>query len=73
MKEVLLKRPNAGLGTTDLVRVTVLSEKDGKMRVKVPGVFHPQEIDASATLPVTRRAAQQIPAVMGSFARDLYR
>lgn len=70
-KQVYLRRENVN-GDNDLVRVTVLSEKDGHMRVKIPGVFHPKDVEASATIPI-RPAAQPVPSVPGSFARDLYR
>ncbi len=72
LRQVLLKRTNEHMGTRELIRVTVLSEKDGKMRVKFPGVYHPREIDAADTLPATTRAATPMFQTPGSLARDLY-
>jgi hypothetical protein len=78
MKQVLMRRKNR-FDQIDLIRVDVLSESDGKMRVKVPGMFYAKEINASETLPCPqqRNFGMTVPtrvySTPGSLARDLHR
>lgn len=78
MKQVLMKRNNQRTGCTDLIRVDVLSETNGQMRVKVPGMHLPIQIEASQTKPCPQFRPQpgmQVPTQAynfpGSLARDL--
>ena len=78
MKQVLLRRPNLHTGANDLVRVDVISEKDGMLKIKMPGQFHPQEVEAKMTISCAQTrptAGFQRPTASynfpGSLARDL--
>jgi hypothetical protein len=49
MRQVLVRKPLAS-GENKLIRATVLSEKDGMLRVMLPGARVPTEIKASDTI-----------------------
>lgn len=78
--KVLMRRTNRLTNQVDLIPVDVLSQSNGKMRVKAPGMYYPLEINASDTMPCTQTrreygmtAPQRSYNVPGSLARDLYR
>lgn len=78
MKQVLLRRENLRTGCNDLVRVDVLSEANGMMRIKMPGQFHPVAVEASRTIACSQirptagfQRADRSYNFPGSLARDL--
>ena len=79
MRFVNVRRGTGRLGENQLVRATVLSETRDKLRVKLPGVFHPVEINAADALPCSQSRKpdfgftrpQQVYNFPGSLARML--
>lgn len=53
MGQVMVRRKLQN-GDNQLIRADVISEKDGVLRVKMPGVFGPVEVKANETVPATQ-------------------